>query len=62
LRVAKVLKHGSFRTRASLDIYNALNSSAALTYNSAFVPSAAWPRPSTILTPRFFRIGVETEF
>ena len=46
----------------ALDIYNALNSSAGLTYNNAFVPGAPWPRPNTILTPRFFRITAETEF
>ena len=46
----------------ALDIYNALNSSAGLTYNNAYVPSAAWPRPNTILTPRLFRITIETEF
>jgi hypothetical protein len=62
VRVAKVLRHGDSRTVAALDIYNALNSSAGLTYNNAFVPGAWWPRPNTILTPRFFRITVETEF
>ena len=62
VRVAKILRHGRSRTMVALDIYNALNSSAGLTYNNAFVPGAAWPRPNTILTPRFFRITVETEF
>ena len=47
---------------AAVDVYNALNSSAGLTYNNAFVPGAAWPRPNTILTPRFLRISLETEF
>jgi carboxypeptidase family protein len=62
VRVAKILRHGRFRTMAALDMYNALNSSAGLTYNDAFVPGASWPRPNTILTPRFFMITVETEF
>jgi Carboxypeptidase regulatory-like domain len=62
VRVAKVLRRGRSRTMVALDIYNVLNSSAGLTYNNAFVPGAAWPRPNTILTPRFFRITVETEF
>jgi hypothetical protein len=62
IRAAKILRHGRSRTMVALDIYNALNSSAGLTYNNAFVPSAPWPRPNTILTPRFFRITVETEF
>ena len=62
VRVAKVLRNGRSRTMIALDVYNALNSSAGLTYNNAFVPGASWPRPNTILTPRFFRITVETEF
>ena len=62
IRVAKVLRHGRSRTVAAFDIYNALNSSVGLTYNNAFVPGAPWPRPNTILTPRFLRITVETEF
>jgi hypothetical protein len=62
VRVAKILGHGRSRTMLALDIYNALNSSAGLTYNNAFVPGGPWPRPNTILTPRFLRITVETEF
>ena len=62
VRLAKLLRHGRSRTMMALDIYNTLNSSAALTYNNAFVPGVAWPRPNAILTPRFFRFTVETEF
>jgi hypothetical protein len=62
VRVAKILRHGRSRTMVALDMYNALNSSAGLTYNDAFVPGASWPRPNTILTPRFFKITAEIEF
>ena len=62
VRVAKILRHGRSRTMVALDIYNALNSSAGLTYNNAFVPGASWPRPNTILTPRFFKVTAEMEF
>jgi hypothetical protein len=62
VRLAKVLRYGRSRTMMALDIYNTLNSSAGLTYNGTFVPGVAWPRPNTILTPRFFRLTVETEF
>jgi hypothetical protein len=62
VRVAKILRHGRTRIMAAVDIYNALNSSAGLTYNSSFVPGAPWPRPNTILTPRYVRITVEAEF
>jgi hypothetical protein len=61
VRVAKILRHGAARTTVALDIYNALNSSAGLTYNNAFVPGAPWPQPNTILTPRFVRITAEME-
>ena len=62
VRVAKILRHGRSRTMVALDIYNALNSSAGLTYNNAFVPGTSWPRPNTILTPRFLRVTAEMEF
>jgi len=62
VRVAKVLRRGRSRTVLALDIYNSLNSSAGLTYNTAFVPGEPWPRPNTILTPRLFRITAEAEF
>jgi hypothetical protein len=62
VRVAKILRRGRSRIMVALDTYNALNSSAGLTYNNAFVPGAPWPRPNTILTPRFFRITAEAEF
>jgi hypothetical protein len=62
IRMAKLLRHGRSRTTAALDLYNAMNSSAGLSYNSAFVPGAPWPRPNTILTPRFFRVTFETAF
>jgi hypothetical protein len=62
LRMAKLLRRDRSRTTVALDVYNALNSSAGLSYNGAFVPGAAWPQPNTILTPRFFRITIETAF
>jgi hypothetical protein len=62
VRLGKILRHGRSRTMLAVDIYNVLNSSAGLTYNNAFVPGVAWPRPNTILTPRFFRITAEADF
>ncbi len=62
VRAAKILRRGPSRTMVAVDIYNALNSSAGLTYNTAFVPGGQWPQPNTILTPRFFRITAEVEF
>jgi hypothetical protein len=62
VRVARILRWGRTRTRLSLDVYNALNSSAVLTYNNAFVPGGTWLQPLTILTPRFLRFSGEIEF
>ena len=61
LRVAKILRYGRSRTMIALDIYNALNSSAVLTYNNTFVPGGTWLQPLAILTPRFFKITAEID-
>jgi Carboxypeptidase regulatory-like domain len=62
VRVGKTLKYRRSRTLVALDIYNALNSSAVLTYNNTFVPGGPWLRPLTILTPRLFKITAEIQF
>ena len=62
IRAAKILRLGSARTTVAVDVYNALNSSAVLTYNGAFVPGGPWLQPLTILTPRFFRLNAEFDF
>ena len=59
---AKILRFGRSRSTFALDLYNALNSSAVLTYNTAFVPGGTWLQPLTILTPRFVRITGEIDF
>jgi hypothetical protein len=61
-RAAKILKFGGSRTMLAVDVYNALNSSAVLSYNSIFVPGGTWLQPLTILTPRFFRLTAELDF
>jgi hypothetical protein len=62
VRAGKTLKWAGTRTRLALDVYNALNSSAVLTYNNAYVPGGAWLQPLTILTPRFLRFSAEVDF
>ena len=62
LRVAKILRIGRTRSTFALDVYNALNSSAVLTYNTAFIPGGTWLQPLTILTPRFLKITFEIDF
>jgi len=62
LRVGKVLKYGRTRLLIALDMYNALNSSAVLSYNSTFVPGGTWLQPLAILTPRFLKVTAEIDF
>jgi hypothetical protein len=61
-RVAKILKLGPARTALALELYNAFNSSAVLTYNNTFVPDGTWLQPLTILTPRFLKLTAELDF
>jgi hypothetical protein len=62
LRVAKILRQGRTRTLLAIDMYNALNSSAALAYDASFVAATPWPRPMMLLTPRFVKITGEFDF
>jgi hypothetical protein len=50
LKVAKVLRFGSRRAVVGVDLFNALNSGAILSYNNTF--NAIWLQPVTILTSR----------
>ena len=61
-RVAKILRFGRARTTVGVDLYNVMNSSAALTYNNGFVPAGPWLQPLTVLTGRFARISAELTF
>jgi hypothetical protein len=62
LRVAKLLRRGRSLTTIAVEVYNALNSSAVLTYNNAFIPGGTWLQPLTVLTPRFIKLGAEISF
>ena len=62
VRLSKTLKFGRSRTLIALDIYNALNSSAVLTYNYTFVPDGPWLQPLAIVTPRFLQVTGEIDF
>jgi hypothetical protein len=58
-RVSKLLRFGATRTRANIDIYNALNSSAVLLQNDTF---GDWQRPTEILVARFVKFSVQFDF
>jgi Carboxypeptidase regulatory-like domain len=61
-RVGKIFRFGRTRTLVSADLYNALNSSAVLTYNNAFVPGGTWLQPQTVLTARLIKFAAEITF
>jgi hypothetical protein len=61
-KVAKIVKMGRTRLNAGVEMYNALNSSAILGYNPAFVPGGTWLRPTAILTSRFFKLSAQIDF
>ena len=61
-RVAKILRFGGTRTMVGIDLYNALNSSAILTYNNTFVPNGTWKQPQTVLTARLLKLTMEFTF
>jgi hypothetical protein len=61
-RVAKILNFKRTRTMVGVDLYNALNSSAVLTYNNTFVPGGTWLQPQTVLTARLIKFSGEITF
>jgi len=62
LRVGKTIRVAGARTLLAVDVFNVLNSSAVLTYDSTYVPGGAWLQPMTILTPRFFKLTAQVDF
>jgi len=62
LRLAKLFRFGTTRTMVGVDIYNAMNELATLTYNNTFVPGGTWLQPQTILTARMVKFSAEFSF
>jgi hypothetical protein len=62
VRLAKVLRFGTTRTMVGVDIYNAFNSLAILTYNNTFVPGGTWLQPQSVLTARMVKFSAEFTF
>jgi hypothetical protein len=60
LRVGKILRIGRTRTLVGFDLYNLFNANPGLTYNQAY--AANWPRPTTVLLPRFVRFNATVDF
>jgi hypothetical protein len=67
LRFGKILRFGRTRYNVGVDIINAINSDATLTFNQSFnptatVPAQRWLAPTSILTPRFVKISAQIDF
>jgi hypothetical protein len=67
LRFAKILRFGRTRYNVGIDVINATNSDAILTYNQTYNPTPAsaaqrWLAPTSVLTPRFVKVGAQIDF
>jgi hypothetical protein len=62
LRIAKILRFGRTRTNVGVDIYNLLNSSAVLAYNTAFNPGGTWLTPTSVVSARFAKVSASIDF
>ncbi len=67
LRMSKNVRFGTKRTMLSVDLYNALNTGAILTYNAAYTPPTAtspgiFKQPLTVATPLMVRFTAEYTF
>jgi hypothetical protein len=62
LRFARLFTFGRARTTAAVDVYNALNSGVALSYDPTFVPGGPWLQPLAVMTPRFLKLTAEVRF
>jgi hypothetical protein len=59
----KIIRLGSKRLTAGLDIYNLTNSDTTLFYNTTYVPNVVgWQTSSAYLNPRVFRLAGEFAF
>ncbi len=66
-KFAKIFRFGSYRLNAGIEVYNALNANATLTYNQTFNPAVpagpgGWLQPTQVMTPRFFKLTAQFDF
>ncbi len=60
VRFGKLFRFSRTRIQASIDIFNALNSSAILTQNNTY--GAAWQTPTQLLQGRLVKFGAQLDF
>jgi hypothetical protein len=59
-RVAKIIRFGTRRVMAGLDLYNVLNSDIVLSQDQTFGPT--WLRPQTLIQARFAKFSMQFDF
>jgi len=62
LRFQKILRFGKTRANFGVDVFNVLNSAAALSYNQAFIANGPWLTPTSVLSARFAKISAQFDF
>jgi Carboxypeptidase regulatory-like domain/TonB-dependent Receptor Plug Domain len=63
VRLGKNFKVDRTRIRASIDIYNAMNSNAVLTINTTYATTnSSWLRPTSIMPGRLVKFGATVDF
>jgi hypothetical protein len=60
LRGSKIVRFGNARLQANVDVYNVLNSSAAVNFNNTY--NATWLQPTQILDARLIKFSVQYDF
>jgi hypothetical protein len=60
LSAKKIIRFGSQRLTAGVDIYNLANNNVTLAFNPTFVPNTpGWQSPTSYMNPRVFRVNAE---
>ena len=63
LRVSKILRFGSRRANIGFDIFNVFNTNAVYQYFQTYSGTGAtWLRPTSLVSARFAKLGVQVDF
>ena len=64
LRGSKILRMGSRRLQANVDLYNVFNSAAAVNLNSTYSTAnpSLWTQPTQILDARLLKLSLQLDF
>jgi hypothetical protein len=62
VRFGKIIRVMGTKTNVGVDVYNIINTSPVLTYNQNFIPGGSWLTPTSVLQPRFLKIGATIDF